>query len=585
MVRIAVVKRDKCHPKECGNYLCRKVCPVNRTGKNCIVLGEDKKAKIIEDLCVDCGICIKRCPFDAITIINLPEILKEEPVFRYGANKFELFRLIIPQKRKVVGLLGANAIGKTTALEILANLKKPNLGDYEKDFTNDEIIEHFKGTELQNFFKELFESKIKISYKSQRVDQIPKVFKGDVEMLLNKVTRKLDNPVIDELGIRELFKRNLTDLSGGELQKVAITVAILKEADLYLFDEPTSFLDIKERMKVAKAIRNLAEEKYVIVIEHDLIVLDYLSDLVHVIYGQPAVYGIISHPMSSRVGVNAYLDGYLRDENVRFRDQAIKFEISPAEALKRETYVEWPELKKKFPNFSLEIENSGIFKKEVVGVIGANASGKTTFMKLLAGELKPDEGKLEKTIKISYKPQYITASKTNVLATLTKINKQALSQENKLSILRPLDIEGLLNKNLDELSGGELQRIAIAACLLREADLYLLDEPSTYLDVEQRLNASKAIQKVVKNKEAAALVIDHDLLFIANIADRTLVFQGEPGKTGKATKIRTVKDGLNMFLKDLDVTLRKDPETNRPRVNKHGSLKDREQREKGEFYL
>ncbi len=585
MVRIAVVKRDKCHPKQCGDFLCKKVCPVNRAGKqDCIVTGEDKKAKIIEDACVDCGICIKRCPFDAITIINLPEALKEEPVFRYGANKFELFRLLIPQKRRVVGLLGANGIGKTTALEILAGLKKPNLGNYEKEPTSDEVVEHFRGTELQNFFRELFESRIKVSYKPQRVDQIAGAFRGSVELFLGKAA-KTDGPVIDELGIRELFNRNLSDLAGGELQKVAIAAAILRDADMYLFDEPASHLDIKERIRVAKAIRKLAGEKYVVIIEHDLIVLDYLSDLVHVIYGQPAVYGIISHPMSSRAGVNSYLDGYLRDENVRFREQAIRFGISPAETLKREIFIEWPELKKKFTNFSLEVESSGIFKKEVVGIVGANAIGKTTFMKLLAGTLEADEGKLEKTLKISYKPQYITASKTNVLATLTSINKQALSQENKLSVLRPLSVDGLLDKNLDELSGGELQRVAIAACLLREADLYLLDEPSTYLDVEQRLRASKAIQKLVKDREAAALVIDHDLLFVVNIADRMLVFQGESGKSGKATKVRAVKEGMNMFLRELDVTLRNEPETGRPRVNKQGSLKDREQREKGEFYI
>jgi len=120
MSRIAVVERSKCHPVKCGGYLCAKVCPVNRGGKDCIIQGSDNKAQISETLCIDCGICIKKCPFKAINIINLPHVLTQDPVFRYGVNKFELFRLPIPHEGKVVGLLGANGVGKTTTIGKLA---------------------------------------------------------------------------------------------------------------------------------------------------------------------------------------------------------------------------------------------------------------------------------------------------------------------------------------------------------------------------------------------------------------------------------------------------------------------------------
>ncbi|MBD3263120.1 ribosome biogenesis/translation initiation ATPase RLI, partial [Candidatus Woesearchaeota archaeon] len=325
--------------------------------------------------------------------------------------------------------------------------------------------------------------------------------------------------------------------------------------------------------------------KSVIVVEHDLLILDYLADLVHILFGKAAVYGVVSHPKSAKAGINTYLSGYLKDENIRFRDHAIKFEIAPPKKAKGDLFMNWPKLTKKLSSFNLEVESSEIYKKEIVGIVGANAIGKTTFAQILAGELKPDSGEIKHKVKISYKPQYIEPTKTKVLATLMKINKETLSQENKISIINPLQIEHLLNKNLDELSGGELQRIAIAACLLREADLYLLDEPSTYLDVEQRLAASKTIQKVIKSREAAALVIDHDLLFISYLSDRLLAFSGEPGKTGQANKIISVKKGMNDFLKELGITCRKEPETGRPRVNKPDSVKDREQKEKGEYYL
>jgi len=583
-MRLAVINKDKCHPEKC-NYLCAQVCPVNRAGKECIK--KTQKPIISESLCIGCGICVKRCPFGAITIVNLPEALKEEPVFRYGPNSFELFRLPIPQEGQVVGILGANGIGKTTALELLAGLKKPNFGVFDKQPSEEEIMRHFRGTELQSYFKQLFSKDIKISYKPQYIDKIPERFKGKViDLLSNLANEDKIKQLAQRFGIAEILNRNLSELAGGELQKTAIAAAMLKEADLYLFDEPASYLDIKERVRVAKLIRELAEEKSVIVVEHDLLILDYLADLVHILYGQTAVYGVVSHPKSARVGINTYLYGFLKDENVRFREQPIKFHITPAE--KREAgslFASWPELTKKFTSFKLKVEPSEIYAKEIIGIVGPNAIGKTTFARILAGELKPDTGELTHKLRISYKPQYIKPKKANVLETLRKINKEVLSQENKLAILRPLEIEHLLNKNFDELSGGELQRVAIAACLLRDADLYLLDEPSTYLDVEQRLAASKTIQKVIKDKEAAALIIDHDLLFISYLADRILTFSGVPGKEGLARKITSVKKGMNDFLKELDITCRKDPETGRPRVNKPGSVKDREQRNKNEFFV
>src|SRR3989338_7556316 len=148
MVRIAVVEKDKCHPMECGNYLCARLCPVNKTSATCIVKGEDDKAKIDADLCTGCGICPKRCTFGAIHIISLPEAINKPPIHRYGSNGFHLYNLPTPLFGNVVGVLGRNGGGKSTALKILAGTVKPNLGR-DENATHQEIIGYFKGQEAQ----------------------------------------------------------------------------------------------------------------------------------------------------------------------------------------------------------------------------------------------------------------------------------------------------------------------------------------------------------------------------------------------------------------------------------------------------
>jgi len=154
----------------------------------------------------------------------------------------------------------------------------------------------------------------------------------------------------------------------------------------------------------------------------------------------------------------------------------------------------------------------------------------------------------------------------------------------KTEFIKPLHVDRIMDKRLDELSGGELQRVAIVACLLREADLYLLDEPSAHLDVEQRTEAARMIRRFAMNMEKSVLVVDHDIYLIDMISDRLLVFEGEPGRRGFASKPMKMRDGMNRFLSRLGITFRRDEETKRPRINKPGSRLDREQRAKGEHY-
>lgn len=585
MTRIVIVEKEKCNPEGCGGYLCARVSPSNRAGKEAFYKDEDGKIAVNEELVSDIDrIAVNKCPFDALKLINLPSELKEKPIHRYGQNGFALYRLPIPIPGKVVGLLGRNGIGKTTAIQVLAGLLKPNLGLQDHKATHSELIERFKGSEGQGYFEKLRDGKITLSYKPQQVEQIPKQFSGSVGELITSVNEKGADEyrrITHLLALDKILDRDIGVISGGELQRVAIAATALKRASVYFFDEPTSYLDIKQRIRVSQFIRGLVnEETAVMVIDHDLIILDSMTDLIHIMYGQEGGYGIVSQPKATKAGINVYLDGYLREENVRFRDTKITFHIHAHEEREQdERLATWPVIEERLGTFSLKASSGAIARHDIIGILGENGIGKTSFVKALA----KIEGETSRgDLKIAYKPQYL--EETEAFAPETPV-AQLLTQlpiyENQL---RPLHLEKLMEKRLGQLSGGELQRVLIAHTLMQEADLFLLDEPSAYLDVEQRLLMSKVTREMMEAKGKACLVVDHDVLFIDYLSEKLIVFTGDPGIRGEATGPYAMAQGMNAFLDGLEITFRRDEESHRPRVNKPGSVKDREQKESGSLY-
>ncbi|GAB6879719.1 ribosome biogenesis/translation initiation ATPase RLI [Halorubrum gandharaense] len=598
---IAVVDLDRCQPDRC-NYECANYCPPNRTGKECITErgtdvpeGDPDQIQISEEICLGetCGICVEKCPFDAIEIINLPSELEEEPVHRYGENAFALYGLPTPEPGSVTGILGPNGIGKSTAVHALAGEMVPNLGDHESDASWEAVLDRFRGTGLQSYLERLKDGDVTVARKPQYVDQIPKQFDGNTRELLERTDERGElDYLIDRLNIRPVMDQDIDSISGGELQRVAIAACLARDADFYFLDEITPYLDIGQRMVVARLIQELSNDesadRSMLVVEHDLAILDLLADTLHVAYGEPGAYGVITDPKSVRNGINEYLKGYLDNENMRIRPNAITFEEhAPRVSSKGTPLVEYPDLHKSYGDgeFSLDVEGGTIFQSEVLGVVGPNGIGKSTLAKLFAGELIPDEGELDFALDIAYKPQYIEIDQPMRVDTfLSSITDEFGTSYWNTEVAQPLQLDRIMEQQLTDLSGGERQRVAIAACLSEDADLYLLDEPSAHLDVEQRVRATTAIRRYAENHDATVMVIDHDIYMIDLLADRLMVFDGEPADHGHAAPPQEMREGMNDFLADLDITFRRDERTGRPRINKPGSQKDRSQKRDGEYY-
>lgn len=395
--------------------------------------------------------------------------------------------------------------------------------------------------------------------------------------------------------------RDINLLSGGELQRFAIATVCVQKADVYMFDEPSSYLDVKQRLNAARAIRNLLRpDAYVIVVEHDLSVLDYLSDFICVLYGRPAVYGVVTLPESVREGINIFLDGNIRTENLRFREESLQFRIGDTAddfMIDKTRGFKYPNMKitlemkkpgeEQTQQFALDVKGGEFTDSEIIVMMGENGTGKTTFCQLLAGAKKPDGAQKVPPLNISMKPQKITPKFTGTVRQLffKKIKLMFLSPQFQTDVVKPLKLDDFIDQEVQNLSGGELQRVAIVLALGIPADIYLIDEPSAYLDSEQRIVAARVIKRYIMHSKKTAFIVEHDFIMATYLADRVIRFDGQPSIKATAHEPESLSSGCNSFLESLNVTFRRDPTTYRPRINKLNSQMDSEQKRDGKFFL
>ncbi|PWA80331.1 RNAse l inhibitor protein 2 [Artemisia annua] len=537
--RIAILREDRCKPNKC-NQECKKSCPPVKQGKLCIeVSAKSTMATISEELCIGCGICVKKCPFNAIEIINLPKALDKETTHRYGVNTFKLHRLPIPKLGNVVGLVGKNGTGKSTALKILSGDLKPNLGRFDNPPTWQEILKNLEH-ELRNYLNQIHENKLKAVIKPQYVDNIAKEAN---DMIVGRELEKMDErgvkaEVCVDLELNQLLDRKVGELSGGELQRFAIAVTVMQDAQMYMFDEPSSYLDIKQRLKAAQVIRSLLTPKrYVIVVEHDLSVLDYLSDYVCCLYGNPGAYGVVTVPYTVKQGINVYLDGYAPTENLRFRQESLTFKTPQESVEEIQTYAryKYPSMSKTQGDFKLRVIEGEFTDSQIIVMLGENGTGKTTFIRMLArGFIGEDpfqpEAEMMETFVVSYKPQRILVNSNGSVSSLLKKRMVNIHDSQFVSdVIKPLEIEDLMDRNVQDLS-----------------------------DSEQRINASKVIRRFILHNKKTAFVVEHDFIMATYLADRVIVYEGKPSIDCVANAPQSLLTGMNLFLSNLILVMEVD---------------------------
>ena len=561
---------------------------------------------------------------------------------RYGENQFQLYKLPIPVLGKVIGLVGSNGCGKTTCIQILAKKLKPNFGKFNSKeiLTNKDLSKKFKGTALQNYF--LNENKAVV--KPQHIELMTKVIEfkdmtvNDILVKYSNVSIDTLNEYIEQMDLKKLLDRRIDALSGGALQRLNCVLVCIRTADVYIFDEPTNYLDIRQRINLANLIKSKrTENNYIVVIEHDLSILDYISDSISILYGSPANYGVVSMSYKTSQAINILLDGFIPGENMRFRKESFTFnnlskdieeiedmlenadnidnsvnekvimkkkkksdtkEEITKKMIESRILIKYPSMTKTLETFHLDITGGEfILNAGITILLGPNGTGKTTLLKLLAGQLKPDDENIElPNLAISYKPQHIDSlflrgdpDQSVYTFLVNHIGNMIVDPEFKTDVLNVLEIDKIFSNQVETLSGGERQLVAITLTLGKSADLYLIDEPSAFLCSEKRLAVCKAIKNFVHHSQKSVFIVEHDILMGItlgnNLFGRVIVFSGEPDIKTTASAPMALKQGMNMFLKQLDITFRQDKNNGRPRINKKNGRADTEQKKAGEYFL
>jgi len=474
-----------------------------------------------------------------------------------------------------VALIARNGTGKSTLLYLLAGKDSPDSGKIT--ITNDIEIGYFEQIPKLNPFhtilEEIFESD---NEKLKTVKEFELAVEQNNQEKITQISAKMDElnawdaeveikQILTELKINRL-EQLVSELSGGQQKRLALAKVLINKPDLLILDEPTNHLDLE----MIEWLESYLEKTKatLLMVTHDRYFLDRVCNEIiemedNQIYRYQGNYSYFLQKRDERIEMQqasvTKAKNLLRTEiewmrrMPKARSHKAKYRVDSFSELKEKAtqkindetislnvkssrlgkkIVELENVSKSFPGVQL-IENfSYKFSRfEKVGIAGNNGTGKSTFLNLLTGSLKPDSGKIEigKTIKFGYYRQEGISfdPKDRVIDAVHKIAEYIYFEDGtKMSAAQMLNHflfpPATQYNYIEKLSGGEQRRLYLCTVLMQNPNFLILDEPTNDLDIIT-LNI---LEEYLKSFDGCVVAVSHDRFFMDKIADHIFVFEG-----------------------------------------------------------
>lgn len=482
-----------------------------------------------------------------------------------------------------VGLIGINGTGKSTLLSILAGTEDAD--SIQMDHPNDYRIAYLEQTpifdEQLTVLEAVFESdapiiQLNLSYEyavqALTNDPMNKDYQKRFEQIQNEMDRTggwdlnaKARTILTKLGITT-FDKKVGELSGGQQKRVALAKVLIEPADLLLLDEPTNHLDVESITWLQDYLAN--ESAAAMFVTHDRYFLDAVSTHIYELanqqlYTHTGNYGQFLEAKASREEMEKATESKQQNRyrnelkwiqrGARARSTKQKARVERFEQLKSELQkdhqleeldanlkttrlgrkvIEIEQLSKSFGDKKIVEAFSTILQGgDRIAIVGPNGVGKTTLLRLVAGDIEPDQGEIEKgsTVKIAHFHQHIPQLDDHkrmieyIRETSNDIedaNGQRISASQMLErFLFPSHVHGTL---IEKLSGGERKRLYLLKLLMEQPNVLLLDEPTNDLDIE----TLSILEDFIEQFPGVVITISHDRFFLDRIASKLWVLDG-----------------------------------------------------------
>lgn len=465
----------------------------------------------------------------------------EDVSFKYAVEPIlDHVNFVVNEKDKW-GVVGLNGSGKSTLLRMMAGVEKPDSGTV---------------TALRKY---------KISYCPQMMEFEPgkTVYDTVLSHLEEKSEEYQIKSILNKLGITDVTEQ-IDILSGGQKKRVALAIALIQKADLYLLDEPTNHLDQEMIVWLEKFLARMS--KAVVLVTHDRYFLSRITDhIVDVENGHLYLYdGNYADYLEQRevryaqaLAAEHKRQSFLRTEiewiragaparSTKQKGRIQRFEaIAAKEAVREKETLELKSASSRLGRNTIDIRDiskaygdknlfSGfsynVLRNDRIGIIGHNGCGKSTFLKILMGQVQPDHGEVlvGETVKIGYFAQQneVFTKDMRVIDFMKEYGDVVYTAEGDpitaaQMLERFLFSRDAQYKPVAKCSGGEKRRLYLCSILMQAPNILLLDEPTNDLDTE----TLTILEDYLDHFKGAVLTVSHDRYFLDKVIDRLFIFE------------------------------------------------------------